>query len=46
MNRQEERICTKCNKMFYVRGLRLQEAKTLSCFHCGERFIVNKKVQG
>ena len=35
---KEEVFCPHCNKIFYIRGYRLTNAKTLSCLYCGKRF--------
>lgn len=37
MNLQEEIYCPHCKKTFYLRGFRLQEAKTVSCMFCKKR---------
>ena len=41
MNMQEEVFCYYCNKTFYLRGFRMQEAKTISCMFCRKR--INKQ---
>ncbi len=46
MNLQEERRCTHCNKVFYVREFKLTEAKTLSCYFCKKRFIAIETLNG
>ena len=41
MNTQEEVFCPYCKKVFYIKGYKFTEAKTLSCLYCKKR-IENK----
>ena len=46
MNEQihgKEVYCKKCDKVFYVRGFRLCNAKTTTCFYCGWRINCKTK---
>jgi uncharacterized Zn-finger protein len=39
----EEIHCYYCNKIFYLRSFRLEEAKSVSCLYCGKRIIKEKQ---
>lgn len=39
---RERRVCSHCKREFFVRTIRLQEAKTLSCMFCGKRFATKE----
>lgn len=45
MNLSEEICCYHCEKGFYLKGYRMQQAKTVSCLYCGKRIIKNKFVK-
>jgi len=35
-------LCYHCGKGMYLRGFKLQNAKTVACMHCGKRIIKSK----
>lgn len=38
----QEIICPKCKKTFYLKSMRLIDAKTTSCYFCGYRIVKSK----
>ncbi len=39
---QEGILCYHCGKGMYLRGFRLQDAKTVACMHCNKRIVRSK----
>lgn len=39
----EEVTCPRCNKIFYLKSFRLQEAKSITCMFCNRRFNIGEK---